>query len=169
MNTVVRLPDPGGRQEAGAENSAYIDLVRLLERAHRRLLDVISDELDRCGQKEVNAVQALLLYNIGDSTLAAGDLRRYGYYLGTNVSYNLKKLVERGFISHTRSKTDRRMVQVKLTDAGLVFHNIIDQMFKRHAGATEGSGDISASDLAKMNETIQKLERFWVDCLRYRM
>src|SRR5271169_848954 len=77
---------------------AYLEVLNLVERLHRRLLDVIKDELDRRGRIDINAVQALLLYNIGDDELTAGDLRTRGYYLGSNVSYNLKKLVEMGFL-----------------------------------------------------------------------
>jgi DNA-binding MarR family transcriptional regulator len=74
----------------------YMEALTLVERLHRRLLDVIKDEFDRAGRSDVNSVQALLLYNIGGAELTAGELRTRGYYLGSNVSYNLKKLVEMG-------------------------------------------------------------------------
>ena len=90
----------------------------MVERLHRRLLDVIKDEFDRRGRADINSVQALLLYNIGDKELTAGELRSRGYYLGSNVSYNLKKLVEMGFLDHQRSRVDRRSVRIKLTDLG---------------------------------------------------
>ena len=81
----------------------YLEALTLVERLHRRLLDVIKDEFDRRGRADINSVQALLLYNIGDKELTAGELRTRGYYLGSNVSYNLKKLVELGFLDHQRS------------------------------------------------------------------
>jgi DNA-binding MarR family transcriptional regulator len=96
----------------------YLEALTLVERLHRRLLDVIKDEFDRSGRSDVNAVQALLLFNIGESELTAGELRTRGYYLGSNVSYNLKKLVEMGYIHHQRSRMDRRSVRVSLTDKG---------------------------------------------------
>jgi len=96
----------------------YMEALTLVERLHRRLLDVIKDEFDRAGRSDVNAVQALLLFNIGDAELTAGELRTRGYYLGSNVSYNLKKLVEMGYIHHQRSRMDRRSVRVSLTDKG---------------------------------------------------
>ena len=96
----------------------YLDALTLVERLHRRLLDVIKDEFDRMGRSDVNSVQALLLFNIGDSELTAGELRTRGYYLGSNVSYNLKKLVDSGFIRHQRSRVDRRSVRVSLTERG---------------------------------------------------
>src|ERR1051325_3420492 len=94
----------------------YLEALTLVERLHRRLLDVIKDEFDRAGRSDVNSVQALLLFNIGESELTAGELRTRGYYLGSNVSYNLKKLVEMGYIHHQRSRIDRRAVKIKLTD-----------------------------------------------------
>ena len=81
----------------------YMEALTLVERLHRRLLDVIKDEFERSGRSDVNSVQALLLFNIGDAELTAGELRSRGYYLGSNVSYNLKKLVEMGFIHHQRA------------------------------------------------------------------
>ena len=96
----------------------YLESLTLVERLHRRLLDVIKDEFDRRGRSDINSVQALLLYNIGDKELTAGELRTRGYYLGSNVSYNLKKLVEMGFLDHQRSRIDRRSVRIKLTEKG---------------------------------------------------
>ena len=105
------------RQPAADEavKTEYLQALRLIERLHRLLLDVIKDEFDRIGEKELNSVQALLLYNIGESELTAGELKTRGYYLGSNVSYNLKKLVDMGYIHYKRSETDRRSVRVSLT------------------------------------------------------
>ena len=96
----------------------YLQALRLIERLHRLLLDVIKDEFDRQGGAELNSVQALLLYNIGDSELTAGELKTRGYYLGSNVSYNLKKLVDMGYLHYKRSETARRSVRVSLTERG---------------------------------------------------
>src|SRR5689334_20239610 len=93
----------------------YIESLSLIEKLHRRLLDVIKVEFDRCGRGEINSVQALLMYNIGELELTAGELQKRGYYLGSNVSYNLKKLVEGGYVRHERSRFDRRTVHISLT------------------------------------------------------
>jgi DNA-binding MarR family transcriptional regulator len=97
---------------------AYLEALTLVERLHRRLLDVIKDEFDRRGRSDVNSVQALLLYNISDKELTAGELRTRGYYLGSNVSYNVKKLAESGYLHHARSRVDRRAVRISLTEKG---------------------------------------------------
>ncbi len=104
----------------------YLEALTLVERLHRRLLDVIKDEFDRRGRADINSVQALLLYNIGDKELTAGELRTRGYYLGSNVSYNLKKLVELGFLDHQRSRVDRRSVRIRLTAQGQEIRKIVD-------------------------------------------
>ena len=110
---------PPARAERGAEvRPVYLEALTLVERLHRRLLDVIKDEFDRRGRADINAVQALLLYNIGDNELTAGELRTRGYYLGSNVSYNVKKLVEMGYLHHARSRVDRRSVRISLTAEG---------------------------------------------------
>ena len=106
----------------------------LAQQLHRRLLDVIKDEFDRRGRADINSVQALLLYNIGDKELTAGELRTRGYYLGSNVSYNLKKLVEMGFLDHQRSRVDRRSVRIKLTEKGQETLNVLDSTYEHLLG-----------------------------------
>jgi len=114
MKTVIKTVEPAER-EARFDHIRphYLEALTLVERLHRRLLDVIEDEFDRSGCADINSVQALLLYNIGDRELTAGELRTRGYYLGSNVSYNLNKLVEMGFLDHQRSRVDRRSVRIK--------------------------------------------------------
>ena len=95
MKAVAKTVEPADR-EARFDHirPLYLEALTLVERLHRRLLDVIKDEFDRRGRSDVNSVQALLLYNIAGKELTAGELRTRGYYLGSNVSYNVKKLVE---------------------------------------------------------------------------
>jgi DNA-binding MarR family transcriptional regulator len=147
----------------------YMEALTLVERLHRRLLDVIKDEFDRAGRSDVNAVQALLLFNIGDAELTAGELRTRGYYLGSNVSYNLKKLVEMGFLDHQRSRVDRRSVRIKLTDKGREVRNIVDTLYQKHVRTVEQVGGINAEEFASLNKSLHRLERFWTDQILYRL
>ncbi len=159
--------------DTGAEErtleSLYMDSLRLIERLHRRLLDVIKDEFERRGRNDVNSVQALLIYNIGDSELTAGELKTRGYYLGSNVSYNLKKLVDMGYISHERSKNDRRAVRVSLTEMGHEVREIVQDLYDKHLTTIEPVGDLHADDFEGMNRALLRLERFWTDQIRYRL
>jgi len=156
------------RQESDLK-PLYMEALTLVERLHRRLLDVIKDEFDRSGRSDVNSVQALLLFNIGDSELTAGELRSRGYYLGSNVSYNLKKLVEMGYIHHQRSRMDRRSVRVSLTDKGQEVADIVNHLYERHIRSIDQVGGISAGDFVDLNRSLQRLERFWTDQILYRL
>jgi len=147
----------------------YLEALTLVERLHRRLLDVIKDEFDRAGRSDVNAVQALLLFNLGDSELTAGELRTRGYYLGSNVSYNLKKLVEMGFIHHQRSRMDRRSVRVSLSYKGQEIAKIVNMLYERHIRSIDQVGGIGADDFQTLNKSLQRLERFWTDQILYRL
>jgi len=147
----------------------YLDTLALVERLHRQLLDVIKDELDRRDEREINSVQALLLFNVGDQELTAGELRTRGHYLGSNVSYNLKKLVESGYIHHERSEVDRRSVLVRLTRKGEVVRDMLRQMFERHLGSLEAVGNVAGADLDSMNVSLRRLERFWIDQVRFQL
>ena len=147
----------------------YLEALTLVERLHRRLLDVIKDEFDRRGRADINSVQALLLYNIGDKELTAGELRTRGYYLGSNLSYNLKKLVEMGFLDHQRSRVDRRSVRIKLTQKGQDVRDIVEALYQKHVRTIEQVGGIAADEFSTLNKSLHRLERFWTDQILYRL
>ena len=147
----------------------YLVSLKLIERLHRLLLDVIKDEFERLGRSDVNSVQALLLYNIGDAELTAGELTGRGYYLGSNVSYNLKKLVESGYINHQRSNTDRRSVRVRLTDKGQEILKVVSALYQRQLKSLQQVGGIDNNDLETLNKSLVRLERFWTDQIRYQL
>ena len=170
MKTVVKAVEPA-MHEARFDHIRphYLEALTLVERLHRRLLDVIKDEFDRRGRADINSVQALLLYNIGNKELTAGELRTRGHYLGSNVSYNLKKLVDAGYIHHERSEADRRSVLVRLTRKGEVVRDMLREMFDRHLGSLEAVGNVGGSDMDAINVTLKRLERFWIDQVRFRL
>jgi len=170
MKAVAKTVEPAER-EARFDHIRphYLEALTLVERLHRRLLDVIKDEFDRRGRADINAVQALLLYNIGDKELTAGELRTRGYYLGSNVSYNLKKLVEMGFLDHQRSRVDRRSVRIRLTPQGQEIRRIVDALYQKHVKTVEQVGGISSEEFATLNKSLHRLERFWTDQILYRL
>src|ERR1043165_8626339 len=137
--------------------SRYLEALHLVERLHRRLLDVIKDEFERQGRDDVNSVQALLLYNIGDRELTASELRTRGYYLGSNVSYNLKKLVETGFLDYQRSRIDRRSVRIRLTDQGCEVREMVEALYHKHARTIEQVGGIHAEEFNALNTALHRL------------
>ena len=170
MNTAIDMVGEAIEPwETGDVKLGYLEALTLVERLHRRLLEVIKDELDRQGRSDINAIQALLLHNIGDSKLTAGELRTRGYYLGSNVSYNLKKLVDQGLISHQKSRVDRRSVRVSLTDEGKQIAEIVENLYQRHIGSIEKVGGLGFSDFTNLNKSLQRLERFWTDQILYRL
>lgn len=150
-------------------NTEYLELLQLVERLHRQLLDVVKDELDREGLDDLNSVQALLLFNIGDQELTAGELRTRGHYLGSNVSYNLKKLVDAGYIRHERSEVDRRSVRVSLTEAGNAVCAQLSALFDRQGGSLPAVGGVEPDTLPVVNTALTRIERFWADHIRFRM
>ena len=169
LNAVKTQAAPIHAQPEPGIQTIYLETLTMVERLHRRLLDVIKDEFDRHGRSDVNAVQALLLYNIGDKELTAGELRTRGYYLGSNVSYNVKKLVEMGFLHHARSRIDRRSVRISLTEKGKVVHRIVAAVYEKHARTVEQIGGLPGEDLARVNVSLLRLERYWTDQIKYRL
>jgi DNA-binding MarR family transcriptional regulator len=169
LKRAVDVAPPQQPEENPGLKPLYMEALTLVERLHRRLLDVIKDEFDRAGRSDVNSVQALLLFNIGESELTAGELRTRGYYLGSNVSYNLKKLVEMGYIHHQRSRMDRRSVRVSLTEKGREVRDVVNRLYERHIRSIDQVGGIASDDFRTLNRSLQRLERFWTDQILYRL
>ena len=147
--------------------AGYIETLAMLERLHRLLLDVIKDEFERLGILEINAVQALLLFNIAENEVTAGELKSRGYYQGSNVSYNLKKLVELGYMHHQRSEIDRRSVRVRLTEKGRRVRAQLSDLFARHAEGLVKRGLVDAAGMDQMNTALKRIERYWTEQIRY--
>ena len=147
--------------------TGYLEALSLVERLHRLLLDVIKDEFERVGVLEINAVQALLLFNIGDNEVTAGELKSRGYYQGSNVSYNLKKLVEMGYMHHQRCEIDRRSVRVRLTAKGRDIRDVVGTLFERHAEGLENKGVLGPEGITEITTSLRRMERYWSDQIRY--
>ena len=147
--------------------ASYLDNLSMLERLHRLLLDVIKDEFERLAILEINSVQALLLFNVGENEVTAGELKSRGYYQGSNVSYNLKKLVELGYMHHQRSEIDRRSVRVRLTEKGRRVRGLIADLFAKHAEVLNKRGVIDPEIMETINSSLKRMERFWTEQIRY--
>ncbi len=144
----------------------YLGAVQLAEQLHRQFLDVIKRELDRIGVQDINTVQSFVLFSIGPNQLSVGELMSHGYYLGSNVSYNVKRLVEAGYLVQERSPHDRRSVKVRLTPKGLELYEHIDRLFDRQVDALRATE--TARDLPAARAAYQTLERFWASMLAER-
>lgn len=141
-------------------NTPYYDAIQLIERLHRHFLDVLKVELDKKGIQDINNVQTMILYNVGDDEMTVGELTIRGYYLGSNVSYNVKKMVENGYLEQERSVHDKRSIRVKLSEKGIELRDAISDMFRRHESMIEGS-ELNNEELSSLNGVLTKLEKFW--------
>lgn len=153
--------------EGASPKHDYIDSLRLIERLHRRFLDVIKLELDKLGSEDINSVQVLLLYNIGDSELTAGELKSRGYYLGSNVSYNLKSLVEAGYLEQERALHDKRAVKIRLSEKGRHLCSLFDQALDEQSKGLIQDHYLGRSGLSDIIRSLRQIERFWSDKLQY--
>ena len=139
---------------------AYYETIHIIERLHRQSLDVLKLELDRLGIQDINNVQSLILYSIGSDQLTVGELTLRGYYLGSNVSYNLKKMVEAGYLVQERSLHDRRSVRIKVSPKGAALRLRLDDFFERDGRHLVDAG-LGQKELSSLSDALNKLERFW--------
>ena len=146
----------------GKLKQTYLETILLVERLHRRFLDVIKTELDRLGMEDINNVQTLILYNIADEQLTIGELTNRGYYLGSNVSYNVKKLVEMEYLIQEKAPHDKRSTRVRLSEKGLAVCKSIDELYERNIQELE-NGSPSIKMLEETNAILHSLEQYWTN------
>ncbi|MDR2416791.1 MAG: MarR family winged helix-turn-helix transcriptional regulator [Holosporales bacterium] len=142
----------------------YLNIVSSVERLHRLFLDVVRVELDLLRVYDINNVQALVLYHLGKAHLTVSELTNRGYYLGSNVSYNLKKMIERGYIEQTVSAHDRRVNVVKLTAKGLEFTKKFDAALNRQVALLTGQ-DVAFAEVEQSTDLLRRVETFWSSLL----
>ncbi len=139
---------------------SYLSMIALVERLHRQFLEVVRTELDSLGIQDINNVQGLILFNIGSAELTVGELTLRGCYLGSNVSYNVKKMVENGYLIQERSTHDRRSIRVRLSPKGLELCGKLNEMHDRHVGSLAQS-TIDVPSMKESIVTLNRLDRFW--------
>lgn len=144
----------------------YYEAILLIERLHRHFLEVVKVDLDSRGVQDINNVQALILYNLGQDEITVGELTARGYYLGSNVSYNVKKMFEANYLVQERSPHDRRSVRVKLSEKGLALHKHLSTYFEKQISML-GEAHLEGEELLKSIETLKKVERFWTSIINY--
>ena len=142
-------------------NRADLEVISLVERLHRHFLEVVKLELEGLGIHDINNVQGMMLFNIGEAEMTIGELTLRGCYLGSNVSYNVKKMVENGYLTQQRSLHDRRSIHVRLTQKGIRLRDCLTEMLRRHADLLSQAA-LSAEDLQGAGATLRRLERFWI-------
>jgi DNA-binding MarR family transcriptional regulator len=142
-------------------DNPYLEVISLVERLHRQFLEVVKLELEGLGIHDINNVQAMMLFNIGDAEMTVGELTLRGCYLGSNVSYNVKKMVGNKYLAHERSVDDRRTIHVRLTEKGIKLRDSLTVMHRRHAEMLSRAAP-GADDLQATSVTLRRLERFWI-------
>src|SRR5438874_4258038 len=138
-------------------NNPYLDVISLVERLHRQFMEVMKLELEGFGIHDINNVQAMMLFNIGDAEMTVGELTLRGCYLGSNVSYNVKKMVENKYLAHERSVHERRSIHVRLTEKGIKLRDSVTVMHQRHAEMLS-QATLTADDLQNTSVTLRRLE-----------
>ena len=126
--------------------NADFKVISLVERLHRQFMELVKLELEGLGVHDINNVQGMMLFSIGDAEMTVGELTLRGCYLGSNVSYNVKKMVENGYLMQERSLHDRRSTHVHLTEKGCELRDSLTAMHQRHLEMLS-QAELTADDL----------------------
>ena len=140
--------------------ATYYEIIHVIERLHRLSLEVLRRELDRLGIQGINNVQSLILYSIGEDQMTIRELTQRGYYLGSNVSYNLQRMVEGGYVIPERSLRDRRSVRIRVSPQGAALQAQLDAFFT-NSGHLMPKYGMDPDLLVSMGDKLHKLEAFW--------
>lgn len=166
MTTLVQTQtDDTARKDKVTAPQMYHEVARIIERMHRRFLDVLRIELGRIGIDDISPVQVMMLLNISTGEISVRDLIERGYYLGSNASYNLKQLVDTGYVDRGASQRDKRAARLKLSARGTELCDHLRRMAGIHAdGLIRGEGDMQEFEVTY--RTLRRLERKWTDVIR---
>lgn len=140
--------------------NTYYNFVVVSERLHRLFLDTIKHELQLMKINDINNIQCLVLYNMGENEVNVGELTKWGYYLGSNVSYNLRKLVENGYVIQKRVYSDRRQTIVSLTQKGFDLRNKLNEVLSLHAEILSNEYYVNESHLEDITKAFKNIEKF---------
>jgi len=141
--------------------NAYFKVISLVERLHRQFLELVKLELEGLGIHDINNIQGMMLFSIGDAEMTVGELTLRGCYLGSNVSYNVKKMVENGYLVQERSLHDRRSIHVHLSEKGCELRGSVTAMHQRHLEMLS-QAELTAEDLQAVSVTLRRIEQFWI-------
>ncbi|QIB35427.1 MarR family winged helix-turn-helix transcriptional regulator [Ancylobacter pratisalsi] len=144
----------------------HLEIARLIERSHRRFLDLLRVELTRLGTDDISPSQVMLLFTIGNDELSVRDLLERGHYLGSNASYNLKQLVEADYVHRAASQRDRRSARLRLTDKAQRLCDAVRTM-QDNVHRPNSQNSIDANDLVTAFTVLRRLELLWTSALRY--
>jgi len=143
-------------------NDSYLDVIQLLPQIHRRFLDVIKLDLENTKIHDINNAQSIMLFNIGDTALSVGELTLRGVYIGSNVTYHVKKMVENGYLTQEHSLYDRRVSHVRVTEKG---RKLREELMMAHQRRIDLLSEVSLSsdELQAVTSVLRLLDRFWTD------
>lgn len=162
----IDTADIGIGASAETVRSGYLELTSMLDRLHRRYLDVVRVELESMGINNINPSQALMLVGIGDEDIPVRDLIHRKGYQASTVSYNVKKLSEYGYLEQERAAHDRRSVRLRLSPKGREIVSRLRELEARHMEFTSGRGELLRG-MENATATLRQLDQIWAEYITF--
>ncbi|MDR0640761.1 MAG: MarR family winged helix-turn-helix transcriptional regulator [Holosporales bacterium] len=138
------------------------------EKTFRLFLEIIKQELDILGIADISGIQAFILMNINENVITVGEVLTKGYYIGSNASYNVKKMIANKYIMQTPSDYDRRASYLQLTKKGLELCSKLEAAISQHMNRFEAVAT-GKSEIERGLKFLKKVENYWQGILTRRV
>lgn len=143
----------------------YFKTIVMIEHLHRLSLQVVKSELNKMKISDINNIQCFILYHLGMQEIIIADMINRGYYLGKNVSYNLKNMIKNGYVVKETKYNDNRSRSVKLSTKGIKLHKKLENLFIMQSKDFY-SKCMNKEDLDKFDNMLFKIENFFLDNIK---
>lgn len=164
--TVVPVQPPRSETKSASPKAVmHLDLICLIERMHRRYVDVLRMDLVALGADDLSPAQVMMLFAIGRGETMVRELMARGYYVGSSASYNLKRLVESGYVERKTSERDRRAARLSLAPKGSELCERIRTLDGRYHQRLSRNEN-QKHELTVTYRTLQRLEEIWMTFVR---
>jgi DNA-binding MarR family transcriptional regulator len=141
------------------KNYHYLRIFSLSENLNHTFLQSLKRNLVKNKINDINSIQCLILYNIGTKKINVSDIKNQNYYIGSNVTYNLQKMIENNYLIKEKSLLDGRNQEIKLSKKGLSLYMQLNQIFSEWNKNIKNNG-FSEKDIEEGEKALLRLKAY---------
>ena len=145
------------------EYNKYIEAIHLCEKITQDFEELSQNILYSSGIEDLNATQAILLYKISlyKGNISPKEIGSKRYYNGTNVTYNLNKLKNKGYLEEKKSDIDKRKKNINITKKSDKIISLFDSHFNKQFDFLNKNMDFKLflSELSNLDSSLNNYKK----------